>query len=150
MSTLKKDHIFGAGIAAVAGGALGAAIGAVVAGAPGMAIGAVIGGVIGALYGNRMAEAADPRDDLGHFQQIFKEMPYYQDGMPWDDYAPAYRYGIDTYRLHAGRAFADVDEELERGWARARQASRLSWLQARAAVEHAWRELGDTLRARGT
>ena len=150
MSTLKKTHVFGAGIAAVAGGALGAAIGAVVSGTPGMTIGAVVGGVLGAVYGNRTAESVDRRDDLGHFEQIHREMPYFLDGMAWDDYAPAYRYGIETYRLHGGRVFREVEAELEPGWARARGTSRLSWLQARAAVEHAWRELGDTLRAKGT
>ena len=150
MSTLKKDHILGAGAAAVAGGAAGAALGAVVAGPPGLAIGAVAGGALGAVIGDRAAEAADKRDDLGHFQQIHREMPYFIDGMAWDDYAPAYRYGLETYRIHGARVFAEAEAELEQGWGRARDASRLTWLQARSAVEHAWRSLDDTLHARGT
>jgi len=40
MSILKKDHVLGAGSAAIAGGAAGAAIGAVVGGPIGLAIGA--------------------------------------------------------------------------------------------------------------
>lgn len=150
MSTLKKDHVLGAGGAAVAVGATGAAIGAVVAGPPGLVVGAVAGGALGAVLGNRAAEAADPRDDLGHFEQIYREMPYYADGMDWEDYAPAYRYGIETYRVHGGQPFSEVEPTLQQGWARARDASRLEWVHARGAIEHAWRSLDETLRARGT
>ena len=150
MSTLKKDHILGAGSAAVAGGATGAAIGAVIAGPAGLAAGAVAGGALGAVLGNRAAEAADTRLDLGHFEQIHREMPYFIDGMDWSDYAPAYRYGLDTYRIRGAQPFADAEPELEQGWGRTRETSRLTWMQARSAVEHAWRSLDETLRSRGT
>lgn len=149
MSTLKKDHILGAGSAAVAGGAAGAMIGAVVAGPAGLAVGAVAGGALGAVLGNRAAEASDRREDLGHFQQIYREMPYFIDSMTWDDYAPAYRYGLATFRTLGAQPFADAATELEQGWGRARDISRLTWLQARPAVEHAWRSLDETLRAKG-
>ena len=75
MGTLKQDHIFGSGSAALAGGAAGAAIGAAVGGPPGLAIGAAAGGAIGALVGERMSEAAAHDEDLGHFRQIFHTMP---------------------------------------------------------------------------
>lgn len=149
MSTLKKDHILGAGSAAVAGGATGAVIGAVVAGPAGLAVGAVAGGALGAVLGNRAAEAADTRLDLGHFQQIHREMPYFIDGMKWDDYAPAYRYGLETYRTRGAQPFVEAEPELEQGWGRARDVSRLTWLQARSAVEHTWRSLDETLHAKG-
>jgi hypothetical protein len=149
MSVLKKDHVLEAGAGAVAGGATGAVIGAVVAGPVGLTVGAVAGGALGAVFGDRAAEAADKRDDLGHFEQIFREMPYYVDGMGWDDYAPAYRYGLETFRTHGARALAETEGELASGWGRARDGSRLDWPQARPAVEHAWRELNDTLQARG-
>ena len=149
MSTLKKDHILGAGVAAVAGGATGAAVGAVVGGPAGLAVGAVAGGALGAVLGDRAAEAMDKRGDLGQFEQIYRDMPYYVDGMEWEDYAPAYRYGLETWRTHGARAFTDAEPELDAGWGRARDASRLGWAQARGAVEHAWRELAQTLQSRG-
>lgn len=149
MSTLKKDHILGPGAAAVAGGATGAAIGAAVAGPVGLAVGAAAGGALGAVIGDRAAEARDKRGDLGHFEQIYREMPYYVDGMTWDDYGPAYRHGLDTWRTHGARGLGDAEADLEAGWGRARDASRLQWMQARGAVEHAWRELAQTLQSRG-
>ena len=146
MSILRKDHIVGAGSAAIAGGVAGAALGAVVGGPPGMAVGAVAGVALGANAGDRIAEARDRRENLGHFEQIFREMPYYASGYDWHDYAPAYRYGIDTYGSHGDQPFAVVDSVLQGGWeTNAHFGSRLSWLQARPAVEHVWRSFDEAL-----
>jgi hypothetical protein len=147
MSTLKKDHILGAGSAALAGGAAGAAIGAAVAGPAGLAVGAAAGGVLGAVVGNRASEARDARLDLGHFQQIFRTMPYYIDGHDWHDYAPAYRYGLDSWDRHHDQALEAVESQLQGGWeANARYGSRLHWQQARPAVAHAWQSLEEARR----
>jgi hypothetical protein len=147
MSLLKKDHVLGTGSAALAGGAAGAAIGAVVGGPVGLAIGAAAGGALGAVAGDRAAEAVDARQDLGHFQQIFRTMPYYVDGHDWHDYAPAYRYGLENHDRFNGRSMAEVESQLQGGWeAAARFGSRLDWRQARPAVEHAWTSLADARR----
>ena len=147
MSELKKDHVLGAGSAAVAGGVAGAAIGAVIFGPPGLAVGAAAGGVLGAVVGNRASEATDPRDDLGHFQQMFKTMPYYIDGHDWHDYAPAYRFGLDRYHELGGGDIAAVESQLQGRWeAAARYGSRLSWPMAAPAVRHAWQSLAQARR----
>jgi hypothetical protein len=99
------------------------------------------------VVGDRASEAVDRRDDLGHFQQIFRTMPYYVEGYDWHDYAPAYRYGLETWRQHEGRPLGDVESQLQGGWeAAARFGSRLQWRQAQPAVEHAWQSLGDARR----
>lgn len=150
MSILRKNHIVGAGGAGLAAGAAGAAIGAVVGGPPGMAVGGIVGVALGANAGDRIAEARDRREDLGHFQQIFHSMPYYVAGHDWHDYAPAYRYGLDTYATHGGQSFEAAEPALRPGWdARARADSRLEWAQARHAVEHAWRSLDEALHRPG-
>ena len=143
MSKLKKDHVLGAGASAVTGGVVGAVIGGVVAGPAGIAIGAVAGTAIGAVTGHKASEAVDDRGDLGHFQQIFHTMPYYVSGMAWSDYAPAYRYGIDTHERLGQQPFAQAEVELEQGWAEVRDGSRLLWDEAREAVAHAWRSLDE-------
>jgi hypothetical protein len=146
MSILKKDHIVGAGSAALAGGVAGAALGAAVGGPPGMAFGAVAGVALGANAGDKIAESRDRRENLGHFQQLYQSMPYYISGHDWHDYAPAYRYGIETYHSHGAQPFAQVESVLQGGWeANARFGSQLSWLQARPAVEHVWRSFDEAL-----
>lgn len=149
MSMLKKDHILGAGSAALGTCVLGAAIGWFIGGIPAMTLGAVIGGALGAVIGHRLSEATDPRGDLGHFEQVYRTTPYYVAGMRWDDYAPAYRYGLETYRTHGGQPFEQAAQRLAQDWPQQRGISRLDWQQAEPAVAHAWRELDDHLRAKG-
>lgn len=149
MSTLQKDHILGTGGATLGGGAVGAAVGAVLGGMPGLTLGAVAGGALGALVGQRLSEATDPRGDLGHYEQVYRTTPYFVDGMTWADYAPAYRYGLDTYATQGGQAPDGAAGSLAEGWPRARGASRLEWSQAQPAVAHTWRELDDNLRTMG-
>lgn len=149
MSTLKKNHVLGAGSAALLGGSVGAALGAVLAGPAGLAVGTAVGGVLGAVAGNRASEAADPRRDLGHFQQIFRTMPYYVAGHDWHDYKPAYRYGLDTWAAHRGQPLEAVESQLQGDWeAAARFGSRLHWQQARPAVAHAWQSLEEARQRR--
>ncbi len=146
MSILKKDHIVATGGGALAGGAAGAAIGTVVGGPPGMAIGGVVGVALGAMAGDRLSEARDRRENLGHFQQIYQSMPYYRADFDWRDYAPAYSFGLDAYERADGQSFADAESTLQGAWeANARFGSRLGWLEARPAVEHAWRSLDEAL-----
>lgn len=144
MSTLKKDHVLGAGGSAVAGGAVGAAVGGVIAGPPGLALGAAAGTAIAAVVGHKASEAADDSGDLGHFEQIFQSMPYYVSDMKWSDYAPAYRYGLRTHATRPEATFAQAEADLEAGWPAAKGASRLLWSEARGPVEHAWTELTET------
>lgn len=149
MSTLQKDHILGTGSATLGGGVVGAAVGAVLGGTPGLTLGAVAGGALGALIGQRLSEATDPRGDLGHYEQVYRTTPYYIDGMTWADYAPAYRYGLETYATRGGQPLEQAAAALAEGWPRARGASRLEWAQAQPAVAHAWRELDENLQAMG-
>ena len=145
--SLKKDHILGSGSAALAGGAAGAALGGMLGGPAGLAVGAAAGGALGAVAGHRASEARDPRDDLGHFEQIYWKMPYYAEGHDWHDYAPAYRYGLDTWGSHQGRTMAQMESQLQGGWEAAQRfGSRLDWQQARPAIEHAWHSKDDELR----
>src|SRR5688500_16326631 len=145
MSTLQKDHVFGAGGSALAGGAVGGAVGGLLAGVPGFALGAAAGGALGAVVGHKAAEARDKRGDLGHFQQIYQAMPYYIDGMTWTDFAPAYRLGLDSYTTRGATPIDQAREALVAEWTRVRGISRLSWPQAEPAVAHVWDELDKSL-----
>ncbi|MBB1473217.1 hypothetical protein H5368_09240 [Luteimonas sp. MC1782] len=135
MSTLKKDHVLGAGTSAVAGGTVGAVVGGLVGGPAGAALGAIAGTAAAAVAGQKAAEALDPRGDIGHFEQIYRTMPYYISGMAWSDYAPAYRLALDSHG-------SDRDLiGLEAGWTHDPQGSRLLWSEVLPVIEHTWREL---------
>lgn len=144
MSKLKKEHVAGTGSAAVAGGTAGAAIGGLVAGPFGLAVGAAAGTAMGAIAGHRAAAAVTADEDLEHFEDLFESMPYYVREMTWADYAPAYRYGLQTHRMFGDRPIEESEVDLEPGWSREKGASRLLWSEAQHPAAHAWRALDES------
>lgn len=149
MSILEKRHIPRTAASALLAGAIVGGLGYWLGGPPGLVVGVVIGTAIGALIGHRLAEATDPRDSVGHFQEIYTSMGYYVAGMDWSDYEPAYRFGMDTYASRGGQDFSESEPALGARWLKIRGGSRLTWDQARGPVAHVWRDMEETLRGRG-
>jgi hypothetical protein len=131
-------HPVGTGIGAAAGGmAAGAAVGTV-AGPVGTAIGAAVGAVIGGLAGKGMAEAIDPTAEEAYWRDHYSDQTYVTRGSTFDDYGPAYGYGLNASGLHPARHFDEVEPELADGWVNARGGSSLEWDRARFAAQDAW------------
>lgn len=142
-------HPVGTGVGAAAGGmAAGAAVGTV-AGPVGTAVGAAIGAVAGGLIGKGVAEAIDPTAEEAYWREHYLEQSYVPSGAVYDDYQPAYRYGVDSYSARyavgSGLGFDEVEPELATGWERARGESTLQWPQARHAARDAWLRTHDTV-----
>ena len=137
---IKKDHSVGAGTGAVGGAIAGAAVGSV-AGPIGTVVGAVAGAVGGAKAGDAIAEAVNPTEYNRHFENQYREAPYYSAGREWNDYEPAYKYGYDTYGQYRGQRFEDVEDSLERNWDATKANSRLEWNEAKGAVRDGWHHI---------
>jgi hypothetical protein len=139
----------GAAVGGVTGGvAGGAAAGATVGGVTGpvgAAAGAVIGAVAGAMAGKALAKAVDPAAEDSYWRDNYSSRPYVRSNAPYDDYAPAYRYGVDSYSRYSDRRFDEVEPELSRDWGQARGRSSLEWDDARHATRDAWQRLSDTV-----
>ncbi len=139
------SHPVGTGLGAVAGGlAAGAAAGTVV-GPVGTMIGAAVGAVVGAFAGKGIAESIDPTAENAYWEENYTDRPYIKDGATYDDYGPAYRYGVDQYGANAGRNFDDVEPELSSRWNTARGESNLEWDHAKHAVKDSWNRVSDTV-----
>lgn len=82
--------------------------------------------------------AADPWECVDHFLGVFRDAPYFRPGTQWKDYEPAYRLGCATFERYRGRSIADLDGELELEWRDAKWSSRLTWPEARAAIDDVW------------
>jgi hypothetical protein len=133
-------HPLGVGVGAAAGGmAAGAAVGTV-AGPVGTAVGAAVGAIVGGLAGKGVAEAVDPTVEDAYWRENYASRDYVESGRPYDDYGPAYGYGVARYQ--DDRAFEDVEPDLADGWMGARGRSTLSWGQASHAARDAWDRLG--------
>lgn len=109
----------------------------------GAAVGAVVGAVAGAVAG-RMAKA-DPEAEDAYWRDNYTGRPYVESGSSYDDYSPAYRYGVDAYSRYPNRQFDEVEPELSRDWGTSRGRSSLEWERAKHATRDAWQRLSDNV-----
>jgi len=131
-------HLMGAGIGAALGGAAAGAATGFLAGPVGAAVAAAVGAVMGGLAGKDVAELIDPAREDAYWRQNFSHRPYVERGANFEDYGPAYGFGVHSLGQYPGRAYDDMEPEMSRNWAAHRGASSLEWDAARHAVRDAW------------
>ncbi|MCD7097764.1 hypothetical protein [Stenotrophomonas sp. MMGLT7] len=75
-----------------------------------------------------------------YWRRHFDGKPYYDEGELFEDYEPAYRAGHNARLREFGRAYEEVESELQREWetAHPQGRSRTTWEKARHAVRSAW------------
>ena len=129
-------HPVGTGVGALGGAAAGAAVGAL-GGPLGAVVGGVAGAVAGGLGGKAAAEAVNPTAEEAYWKENYNQEPYYEAGRSFDDYAPAYRLGVQGRSGYMG-SFEEVDQRLAADWEAKKERSTLSWPQARSASRAAW------------
>ena len=141
-------HPVGTGVGAVAGGIAGAAaagaLAGTVVGPVGTVVGAVVGAVAGGLAGHGVAAMIDPTVEDSYWRDNYSSRPYVSGGT-YDDYGPAYRYGVDGYGQYKGRRFDEVETELSRDWQRAKGSSTLTWEKAKHATRDSWNRVSDAV-----
>jgi hypothetical protein len=103
----------------------------------------VAGAVVGALAGKGVAKAADPVAEDAFWRDNYSSRPYIRSGASYDDYSPAYRYGVDAYSRNPGRSFDEVESDLGRDWNNTRGTSSLEWEHAKHATRDAWHRVSD-------
>ena len=149
---LQKDKtdrpVAKASVGAVVGGAAGGVAGGAAAGAAaggmtgpvGAAVGAAVGAVVGAVAGRMKA---DPVVEDAYWRDNYSSRPYASGGASYDEYEPAYRYGMDSYSKYPDRSFDEVEPDLGRDWPNARGRSSLEWERAKHATRDAWHRLSN-------
>ena len=146
------SHPVGTGVGAVAGGLAGGALAGAASGAltgtvvgpVGTVIGAAVGAVVGGLAGKGVAESIDPTKEDAYWRDEYRNRDYAAGGN-YDDYGPAYAYGVNSYGKYQGRDFADVEGDLSRDWNSSRGKSSLGWDRAKHATRDAWTRVSDTV-----
>ena len=136
-------HPVGTGLGAALGGAAAGAATGTVAGPVGTVIGAAVGAIIGGLAGKGVAEAIDPTVEGAYWRDNFSNRPYVESNSTYDDYGPAYGYGVNSFGKHKGRSFDEAEPELSRDWESARGTSNLTWDKAKNASRDAWNKVSD-------
>ena len=134
-------HPVGTGVGALGGAVAGAAVGAA-AGALGGPVGALAGGVVGAvaggLGGKAAAESFNPTAEEAYWRDNYMNEPYYETGRSYDDYAPAYRLGLEAQTRYEDENFDVLQDRLADDWERTKERSTLHWSEAKAASRAAW------------
>ncbi len=136
-------HPVGTGIGAAVGGALAGAATGSVAGPVGTVVGVAVGAVVGGLAGKGVAETIDPTREDAYWRDHYSTRPYVDREASYEEYRPAYGYGVDSYARYPGRPFDELEPELGAGWETARGSSALDWQRARGATRDAWERLSD-------
>jgi hypothetical protein len=126
------------GVGAAGGAALGAAAGAVIGGPVGALVGGMGGAVMGGVVGKATAMGVKPGFEEDYWRTHYQDRPYARADRGYDEYLPAYRYGWESRGHYEGRTFDEVEKDLEAGWDRAKDKSKLAWLEAKEAARDAW------------
>ena len=138
-------HPIGTGLGAAAGGVAAGALAGSVVGPVGTLVGAAVGAIAGGLAGKGIAEMIDPTAEEAYWRENYSGRPYVADGATFDDYGPAYRYGVDTYARYGSQPFSAAEPDLMRDWETARGSSNLTWENAKHATRDSWDRLSDTI-----
>lgn len=133
-------HPIGTAIGAALGGAAAGAAAGTVVGPVGTVVGAAMGAIVGGLAGKGVAEFIDPTIEEAYWQETFKTRPYVNGGS-FEDYGPAYNYGVSSFTKYPNSTFDDVETNLARDWNTAGGESNLDWATARIATREAWERL---------
>ena len=144
------SHPIGTGIGAAAGGAAGAAAGTAVGGPVGTIVGAAVGAIAGGLAGKGVGEMVDPTVEDAYWRSTYTKEPYFSDAYTYEDvYSPAYRAGYEGRVKYHGRAFDEVESDLQSdyiknngridSWNEVKDATRAAWDRVDRRIESATR-----------
>jgi hypothetical protein len=133
-----RDPIPGTPGAHPVGAGSGAAVAAVAA-----PVGAVHAASTGTAASHAVAKATtetvNATVEAKYWLDSHSSRPYATPAVRYEEYAPAYRYGWESFsRRGQGQTFDSVEAELGRGWDHAKGASSLAWDKAKAAARDAW------------
>lgn len=82
-----------------------------------------------------MADLWDDEDS--YWRQNYATRPYAA-GADYDTLGPGYRYGYESANRYRGRAWNDVESDLERDWSTYEYRGKSTWQQVKDAVRDAW------------
>jgi hypothetical protein len=84
------------------------------------------------------SRAAKPAFNDAAWRATHATREYVVPGLAYEDYAPAYRYGMLVADKHGNKEFVDVEPLLADEWDDVRGTSPLDWAQARPAVQEGY------------
>ena len=85
----------------------------------------------------------DTASEDTYWRDNYRGRPYVGSDDSYEDFGPAYAYGLDSFSRHDGRRFDEVESDLSQDWEQFKGKSNLTWERAKSAVRDAWDRLTD-------
>ena len=98
--------------------------------------------------GGSKGSPVDWTQEEAYWRKQHSNQPYADKNRSYEDYAAAYRLGVEGALKHAGRDYDEVEESLAADWKRAQTGSAIPWDTVRPAVRAAWDRLGGVISLR--
>lgn len=142
-------HPVGTGLGAIGLGAVAGAGAGAIGGPVGAVVGSVVGAIAGGFAGKAVAESVNPTNEAAYWEANHQTRPYAHNSIGYDAYAPAYRYGWESYGRSADldMTFESAETGLQSGWNQAKGTSALAWYQAKLASREAWNRVRHAARS---
>ena len=91
--------------------------------------------------------AAEWQKEETYWREQHGTQPY-AENRPYEDYAPAYRIGVEGAGKYAGRTYDEVEDSLASDYEKAHPGAAIPWDSARPAVRAAWDRLAGVISPR--
>ena len=91
------------------------------------------------------AKKIDASAEDRYWRQNFSSRDYVERGKPYSEYEPAYRYAWESRDRFPGKSWAEVENDLARGWDRFKGNSKMVWNDAKRATRDAWHRLEEQM-----
>ncbi|MEO8676025.1 MAG: hypothetical protein ABI569_10625 [Casimicrobiaceae bacterium] len=92
---------------------------------------------------DRRKAATDAAAEHAYWRDNYTDRPYVTKGATFDEYGPAYRYGVDSYAQYDSDTFDQAEPRMMRDWETAKGTSNLTWENAKHAARDAWQRVSD-------
>jgi hypothetical protein len=89
-------------------------------------------------------DTINPDEENSYWQANYSSRPYYDKDKDYALYAPAYKYGVDLYKLNPGKRYEELDQvQLRNDWNRNqhKEDTGLVWGDAQAATRDAYNRI---------
>lgn len=92
---------------------------------------------------NETTTSVDLNAEETYWREHYSSRPYIIGSTIFNEYRPAYLFGVRSYLRRNGRSFEQAEPELMRGWDRVKGTSSLTWEDARHAARDSWQRVSD-------
>jgi hypothetical protein len=81
---------------------------------------------------------ADWTTEDAYWREHYTTRPYWRSDRDYDFYSSGYRFGFDATDRYKGKAWGDVEAELQRDWDQYKYRGESTWEQVKIVVKDAW------------